>query len=332
MYHQKSSGYKKIFNDFNCFLLQSSMSRTSSSVILSLSKNNTSLNGTLVKRDTTAKLTRISSFVIRKILIFSTKTCCVIWRHSSITRRRHSSRDFLLQNLTSGLNNIMAETEQAPEQDKATAQRNGYGFMNRNNTKEDLFVHQSAIIKNNPKKTVRPVGDRDVVEFSVVVSEMGQQISPYAADDRRGYRQWYYPPQSRGAGRQGLRRPPRKDFASNEEEGKDSSEVVDGGDPPRRYRSNRERGGYRTVGGGGIVVDTTVLTVDLLVPTKKGGSRNRRSPKRFFRKNFRGGRSGGGSRSRSPHGQGQGEQSGDKGTRGSQRLRYRRRGAQRPST
>ncbi|CAN7995285.1 unnamed protein product, partial [Ixodes pacificus] len=82
--------------------------------------------------------------------------------------------------------------------------KDGYGFINHNDTREDIFVHQTAITRNQPQKLTRTVYEDETVEFDVVVGEKGREAANvtgpdgepvqcilYATDRRRFRGRWF---------------------------------------------------------------------------------------------------------------------------------------------
>lgn len=50
--------------------------------------------------------------------------------------------------------------------------KDGFGFITRHDTGEDVFVHESCILRPNSRHSVRSVGDGEVVEFGLIASKV----------------------------------------------------------------------------------------------------------------------------------------------------------------
>lgn len=53
--------------------------------------------------------------------------------------------------------------------------KSGYGFITRNDTGEDVFVHFTGIARKNPRHSMKSLGDGEIVEFNVLATNVTGQ-------------------------------------------------------------------------------------------------------------------------------------------------------------
>jgi len=82
--------------------------------------------------------------------------------------------------------------------------KRGYGFVCRDDNNEDIFIHQSAIVKSNPDHPRKSVGEGEEILFDIVKGAKGNEAANVSATDGNCVKGSDYAlryPRSRGRGR-----------------------------------------------------------------------------------------------------------------------------------
>ena len=71
----------------------------------------------------------------------------------------------------------ITSTSKSQEPSRSLMSRKVTALSTENDTKTDVFVQKSAVVKNNPKKSIKSLGEGEIVEFDVFAGKNGSEAT-----------------------------------------------------------------------------------------------------------------------------------------------------------
>ena len=81
----------------------------------------------------------------------------------------------------------ITSTSKSQEPSRSLMSRKVTALSTENDTKTDVFVQKSAVVKNNPKKSIKSLGEGEIVEFDVFAGKNDSIVKQRTFPDLKEY-------------------------------------------------------------------------------------------------------------------------------------------------